>query len=150
MRVYEASISYNLVQLGEAVPLDRPDLVAEYLRSGFAQNPVQESFWMVSLDRKNRPIGRVLVSLGTLTSCLVHPREVFRPAILSSAAAIIVSHNHPSGDPAPSSADLAITRQLREAARVLDIPLMDHVILGTPEGDPNQRGWYSFRAAGLL
>lgn len=150
MRVYEASISYSLVHLGEETALDRPDLVADYLRSGFEQNPVQESFWVVMLDRRNRPMGRTMTSLGTLTSTMVHARDVFRPAILASAAAIIVAHNHPSGDPAPSAADISITRRLREAAKVLEIDLLDHVVVGTLEGDPQKRGWYSFREAGLL
>lgn len=150
MRVYEASISYNLVHLGEEVVLDRPNVVADYLRSGFELNPVQESFWVVLLDRRSHPIGRTMVSLGTLTSTLIHPREVFRPAILGSAAAIIVAHNHPSGDPAPSAADISITRKLRESSKVLEIDLLDHVVVGNPEGDPQKRGWYSFREAGLL
>jgi DNA repair protein RadC len=150
MRIYEASIRYELVQLGEAVVLDRADLVVEYIKSAFETYPTQESFWVVLLDRKNHPIGRVMVSLGTLTSTLVHPREVLRPAILASAAAIIVAHNHPSGDPAPSSADIRITRQLREACQLIDIALLDHVVVGQPEGDPTGSGFYSFRAAGLL
>jgi DNA repair protein RadC len=82
---------------------------------------------------------------------LVHPREVFKPAILASAASVVVSHNHPSsGDPHPSSADLQVTRQLREAAQVLGIDLLDHVVVGTKEGDPAGKGYYSFREAGLL
>ena len=97
MRVYEASLSFNLVQLGNDNKVDTPAKVVEYLASAFATNPTQEAFWVIMLDRKNRAIGRVMITLGTLTSSLVHPREVFRPAILASAAAIIVSHNHPSG-----------------------------------------------------
>ena len=150
MRIYEASISYNLVQDGDTVALNKPELVAEYLRTAFDSHPTQESFWVVMLDRKNRPVGRVMVSLGTLTSTLAHPREVFRPAILASAAAIIVAHNHPSGDPAPSAADVQITRQLRDASRTIDIDLLDHVIVGYPEADPTGRGFYSFRDAGII
>ena len=97
MRVYEATLSYNLVQLGDSVKVDTPVKVIEYLQSAFAENPMQESFWVILLDRKNNAIGRVMVSLGTLTASLVHPRDVFKPAILASAAAIIVAHNHPSG-----------------------------------------------------
>lgn len=150
MRVYEASIRYELVSLGEVTALERPELIVEYLRSGFEANPVQESFWVVMLDRRNRPIGRTMVSLGTATSTLVHAREVFRPAILAAATAIVVAHNHPSGDPAPSAADIAVTRKLREASRIVEIDLLDHVVVGTPEGDPHGRGYYSFREAGLL
>jgi DNA repair protein RadC len=150
MRVYEASLSFNLVQLGNDNKVDAPAKVVEYLASAFAANPTQEAFWVIMLDRKNRAIGRVMISLGTLTSSLVHPREVFRPAILASAAAIIAAHNHPSGDPAPSNADIQVTRRLREAAQVIDIELLDHVIVGDPESDPASKGWYSFREAGLL
>jgi len=150
MRVYEASILYNLVQLGDDVKVDTPARVVEYLQSAFAQSPMQETLWVILLNRKNCAIGRVMITSGTLTGSLVHPREVFRPAILASAAAIIVAHNHPSGDPAPSAADLQVTRRLREAALAIDIELLDHVIAGYPESDPAKRGWYSFREAGLL
>jgi DNA repair protein RadC len=150
MRVYEASISYTLVQLGNDTKVNSPQAVTAYLQSAFATHPTQESFWVILLDRKNRAIGRVLISLGTLTSCLVHPREVFKPAILASASAIIVAHNHPSGDPAPSQADLQVTRQLKAAAVTLDIDLLDHVIVGDAESDPKGHGQYSFREAGLL
>jgi DNA repair protein RadC len=105
---------------------------------------------VICLDRKNKPISRTMVTLGTLTSALAHPREVFKIAILASAAAIVVSHNHPSGDPAPSSADIQLTRQLREASKIIGIDLIDHVIVGTAEDDPLHVGYYSFRNAGML
>jgi len=117
MRVYEAKIGYALVALGDEIKLDRPEKVVDYLRSAYDENPLQEAFYVVFLNRKNVPIGRLLVSLGTATSTLAAPREVFRGAILAGATGIIASHNHPSGDPAPSAADLNITRQLREASR---------------------------------
>ena len=150
MRVYEASLTYNLVQLGDDQLVNTPQLIAEYLQSAFAANPMQESFWVILLNRKNRAMGRVMISLGTLTASLAHPREVFKPAILASASAIVVAHNHPSGDPAPSSADIQVTRQLREAAKIMDIDLLDHVVVGYAESDPLGRGYYSFREAGLL
>jgi DNA repair protein RadC len=150
MRVYEASLSYNLVQLGENLTVNTPAKTAEYLQSAFAGHPMQESFWVILLDRKNHALGCVMVSLGTLSNTLVHPREVFKPAILASASAIIVAHNHPSGDPAPSAPDIQVTRQLREAAKILDIMLIDHVIIGYPESDPQGLGYYSFRSSGLL
>lgn len=150
MRVYECKLSYSLVSLGEEVQLNRPEKVADYLRSAFEENPLQEAFYAVYLDRKNHPLGRHLITLGTLNSTLVSPREVFRGAILAGAAALIVSHNHPSGDPAPSAADITVTRMLREAAKVLDIELVDHVVVGDLKGDPNHRGVYSFREAGII
>lgn len=150
MRVFEAKLVYSLVSLGEEVQLNQPSKVADYLRSAFDENPMQEAFYCVYLDRKNHPLGRHLITLGTLNSTLVSPREVFRGAILAGAAAIIVSHNHPSGDPAPSAADITVTRMLRDAAKILDIELLDHVIVGDAKADPTHRGVYSFREAGLL
>ena len=87
---------------------------------------------------------------GTATSSLVHPREVFREAIRAGASAVICAHNHPSGDPAPSSADIQVTRQLREASKTVDIDLLDHIIIGRRESDPAGLGFFSFREAGLL
>lgn len=150
MRVFDAKIVYNLVSPGETQKLDKPELVSEYLKSAYDQNPLQEMFYAVYLNRKNRPLGRHLIRMGTLTSTVVGAREIFRGAILAGASALIVSHNHPSGDPAPSTPDLHVTRQLREAAKILDIELLDHVVVGTKEGDPTGRGYYSFREAGLM
>ena len=150
MRIYEASIAYSLVTLGDVSPVNTPSTIVEYLRDAYEKTPLQESFWVICLDRKNKPISRTMISLGSLTSTVVHPREVFKVAILASAAAIVVSHNHPSGDPAPSSADVQVTRQLREAAKFMGIDLLDHVIVGHPTDDPLHRGYYSFREAGLV
>jgi len=90
----------------------------------------QETFWSLLLDGKQRLQRLVTVTSGTLTASLVHPREVFRAAVREAAAALIVAHNHPSGDPEPSAEDLAVTERLRAAGEVLGIPLQDHVILG--------------------
>jgi DNA repair protein RadC len=90
----------------------------------------QETFHVLLLDGKHRLRRRERISAGTLTSSLVHPREVFGPALREGAAALIVAHNHPSGDPEPSSEDLAVTRRLIEAGRLVGIPLVDHVVIG--------------------
>ena len=150
MRVYEAKMVYSLISLGEEVCLDRPAKIADYLRSAFDENPMQEAFYCVYLDRKNHPLGRHLITLGTATSTLVSPREVFRGAIVAGAVAICVAHNHPSGDPSPSQADIQVTRKLREAARILEIEMLDHVVVGDAKADPQGRGFYSFREAGLM
>jgi DNA repair protein RadC len=150
MRVYECKLSYSLVSLGDESRLDRPAKVADYLRSAFEENPMQEAFYCVYLDRKNHPLGRHLITLGTVDSTLVAPREVFRGAILAGASGLVVAHNHPSGDPSPSAADLHITRILREASKILQIELLDHVIVGDEKSDPQKRGTYSFREAGVL
>jgi DNA repair protein RadC len=109
-----------------------------------------EKFWILCLNRKNRLIKWITVSTGTATGSLVHAREVFREAIRSGAVGIICCHNHPSGDPAPSQADRMITRQIQKAGELLDIPILDHVILGNVEYDPLNQGYYSFSDAGLL
>jgi DNA repair protein RadC len=150
MRVYEAKIVYTLVTEGVQPFLNTPEKIVEYLRSAFEVNPMQEAFYCIYLNRKNRPLGRHLVTLGTATSSLAAPREVFRGAILAGATALVVSHNHPSGDPAPSAADVVVTRALRDAAKVIDIELLDHIIVGQANADPKNVGYYSFREAGLL
>ena len=90
----------------------------------------KEEFHVLLLDAKNRKIKDVRVSEGSLTSSLVHPREVFNPIVRESAAAVILVHNHPSGDPAPSQEDLHITRRLREIGEVMGVRVLDHVIVG--------------------
>jgi DNA repair protein RadC len=102
-----------------------------------------EEFHLLALDSQSQVLREVLVTRGLLNSSLVHPREVFRPAIAEAAAGIIVVHNHPSGDPTPSAEDRSVTRQLVSAGQLLDLPLYDHVIIA---GDR----FVSFAAAGLL
>jgi DNA repair protein RadC len=113
------------------------------LMQPFADREVGESFWILALDSQHRVSGPTVITRGILNASLVHPREVFQAAILASAVAVVLVHNHPSGDPTPSPDDRAVTDQLVAAGRLLDIPVHDHVILG--------RGRYtSFAEAGLL
>lgn len=121
-------------RLASASPLDKfhfgsPQQGAAFLmpRLRYAK---KEQFIVILLDSKNRVIGTELVSEGTLTDSLVHPREVFRPAILQHAASIVVAHNHPSGDPYPSEEDCDLTQTLTEAGKTLSIPVLDHLIIG--------------------
>jgi DNA repair protein RadC len=102
-----------------------------------------EEFHLVALDSQSQVLREVLITRGLLNSSLVHPREVFRAAIVEAAAGIIVVHNHPSGDPTPSAEDRAATKQLAAAGQLLDVPLYDHVIIA---GDR----FVSFASAGLL
>lgn len=104
---------------------------------------VVEEFHLLTLDAQNRITCQLLITRGILNGSLVHPREVFRAAIAEAAAGIILVHNHPSGTPAPSSEDRAVTVQLVEAGKLLDVPVYDHVIVG---GDR----YFSFAEAGLL
>ena len=90
----------------------------------------QETFLVVLLDNKNRVIKEVIISAGSLTSSIVHPREVFNPAIKESAASVIFVHNHPSGDPEPSKEDIQMTQRLLEVGNVVGIKILDHIIIG--------------------
>jgi DNA repair protein RadC len=109
-----------------------------------ARNLDREHFWAIALDACNGVLGLELVSVGTLTAALVHPREVFKAALLANAAQIVVVHNHPSGDLRASPEDRESTTRLKEAGKLLGVPLVDHVILGAAGG------FFSFREAGLL
>ncbi len=114
---------------GSRVVLASPEQV--YARYGpLMEDLHKEVFRAALLDAQNGLLRDVIVSEGTLSASLVHPREVFKPAILEPAASVILLHNHPSGDPTPSREDLRLTRQLAECARMLDLRLHDHVIIG--------------------
>ena len=103
--------------------------VADLMRSVVAGLD-REAFFVVLVDGKNRVSGINLVSLGSLTAALVHPREVFKPAIAGSAAALVLVHNHPSGDPTPSAEDVALTKRLCEVGDLVGIKVLDHIVLG--------------------
>jgi DNA repair protein RadC len=139
-----------LAQSAEVEPvLNRPELIYQHFRRQIIGLQI-EKFWVLCLNRKNRLIRQVEITSGTATSSLAHPREVFRAAIRHGATAVVCAHNHPSGDPAPSAADIQVTRQLRDAAKAVDIDLLDHLVVGLAAADPHGRGYYSFREAGLI
>ena len=121
-----------------------PEAAAEILRGIVAERP-QEVFAAILLNSKHRAIGVVEVSVGTLNASLVHPREVFRAAILENAASIIVGHNHPSGDCSPSKEDTDVTTRLREAGKLMGIQVLDHIIVGIGSAD-----FYSYQQEGRL
>jgi len=151
MKIYEAKIIYTCIRDDLAPPLcDSPEKVVEFMDEAFSEDPTVEWFFVISLNRKNRALGRTAITKGTATASLVHPREIFRPLILSGASAFICVHNHPSGDPSPSQADIRATRQLREASKAMQIEFLDHVIIGEKSVDPGKQGFYSFAEAGLL
>ncbi len=129
--------------------LDDPQRVFQFFQPMLPSLEV-EKFWVLALNRKNHLIKAKEVTSGTVSGSLVHPRECFREAIKLNASAVIVVHNHPSGDPSPSSADIEVTRKLREAAELLDIDFLDHVILGRSRPDQSQTAFYSFADSGLL
>lgn len=115
----------------ESPVLDNPETVAALMRERV--RPLQvETFEILLLNTRRRLIDVVKISDGTLDTILVHPREVFKPAIAANAAAIVLTHNHPSGDPSPSEADIKVTRDLMRVGQLLKIEVLDHVIIGRP------------------
>jgi DNA repair protein RadC len=114
---------------GPVVRFANSAAVYEAFRQHFEQLD-REEFIVVLLNAKNDLIGFNVVSVGTLTASLVHPREVFKPVVLSNAAAIMLLHNHPSGDPSPSVEDLHITKRLREIGEVFGVKVLDHLVMG--------------------
>ena len=127
--------------------LDSPELVYELLEAEMRALH-KESLRVLLLDTRYHLIGTEQVSLGSVNESIAHPRDVFRPAVVASAYAVIVVHNHPSGDPSPSQSGHGLTRRLVEAAELLQIKLLDHVIIGAPaEG---RQPYFSFKEAGVL
>lgn len=116
---------------------DTPDAAARYWRTHIPANPYFnpecECFVVLLLNTRRRVKGHHVVSIGTLDTILVHPREVFRHALFAAAAAVVLMHNHPSGEPQPSEADIKVTRDIIRAGQILKIEVLDHVIMGNPK-----------------
>lgn len=146
MRYQLVEKRWLVVREGEHNPriLGNPDAVYNLVK-GFVADDEREHFYLIFLDAQNHYKGHHEVSVGTLSASLVHPREVFKPAILASAASIILVHNHPSGDPTPSTEDTRLTQQLVACSKLLDIRIHDHLILGNGSGK-----WVSFATRGQL
>jgi len=127
--------------------LDSPELVHDLVATEM-RTLHKESLRVILLDTRYHLLRMEEVSLGSVNESIAHPRDVFRPAVVSSAYAVIVVHNHPSGDPSPSQSDHSLTRRLAEAAELLQIKLLDHIIIGAPaEG---RLPYFSFKEAGVL
>jgi len=127
--------------------IDSPPLVYDLLGSEMRALS-KESLRVILLDTRYHLMRVEEISLGSLNESIAHPREIFRPALIHSAYALIVVHNHPSGDPSPSEADHRLTRRLQEAANLLQINLLDHIIIGAPNGSASP--YFSFKEAGVL
>jgi len=148
---------FKVVALRDCVAPDRlvdtPERAVAYWQENIAQddrfNPDCECCIALLVNTRRNIKGHVLVSIGTLDTMLVHPREVFRAAIVSASAAVILMHNHPSGDPCPSEADIKVTRDLIRAGQLLKIELLDHIVVGraTPE---RSKGYASLRELGYF
>jgi len=127
--------------------LDSPELIYKLLGDEMRMLRT-ESLRVVLLDTRYRLMRIESVSVGSMNESIAHPREIFRPAITYSAYAVIVVHNHPSGDPSPSQTDHSLTRRLAEAAELLQIKLLDHIVVGAPAN--SSPGYFSFKEAGVL
>lgn len=128
---------------GKAVPVVKgPESIYELVFPRL-RNELREHFVGVYLNSRNNVISQETISVGSLNASIVHPREVFRPALLHAAAGVIIAHNHPSGDSNPSEEDIAITRRLHEAGKILGIDLLDHVVVA-------KDGYTSLRERRLL
>ncbi len=132
----------------ESPPLDNPETVVSFMRETNRLKNV-ESFQVLLLNTRKRLIRVEPVSQGLLDTILVHPREVFRAAIAANAAAIVLIHNHPSGDPAPSEADIKVTRDLIRAGQLLKIEVVDHVIIGRASAE-RAKDYSSLRELGYF
>lgn len=132
----------------ESPALDSPERVADLLREE-ARAVAVEQFHVILLNTRRRLIRLERLSQGTLDTILIHAREVFRPAIAANASAIVLAHNHPSGDPTPSEADIRVTRDLVRAGQLLKIEVLDHVILGRAT-DARPRDFVSLRELGYF
>jgi DNA repair protein RadC len=140
--VYVKELTQRRYRGKELKPIRGPDDVVALLGRKLKKEQ-REHFLVLLLNARHEVIGRETVSIGTLNASLVHPREVFRPAISAAAASVVLVHNHPSGDPEPSEEDLGITKRLVEAGELLGIGVLDHVIVAS-------RGVVSFRFRKLL
>jgi DNA repair protein RadC len=127
--------------------VDSPEIVCQLLAQDL-RALTRESLRSLLLDTKYQLLRIEEISLGSLNESIAHPREIFRPALIHSAYAIIMVHNHPSGDPSPSEADRRLTRRAAEVGTLLQINLLDHIIIGGMQA--GQPSYYSFKEAGLL
>jgi len=119
-----------------------PESVVKAIRASI-KDKAKEHFKLILLNPRNKIIGISTISIGTLNASLVHPREVFKDAIMHTAASVVLAHNHPSGDPEPSEDDITITKRLIEAGKILGIEVMDHIIIA-------KNGFFSFKEKGLI
>lgn len=122
--------------------IEHPDDLAEWFEAEYGHLE-QEHFVAVYLDTKGKIISHRVLFVGTLNESCMHPRNIFKEAFEKNANAVLVTHNHPSGDPSPSKADLQCTAQLKEVAKMMGVQLLDHIIVG-------HNAWFSFRQAGYL
>ncbi|OVE73920.1 hypothetical protein BVX94_02275 [bacterium B17] len=147
MNYMTAIIQLPLVKEAGAIKLKTPEDVSRLCSD--MTNLAQETFQVLCLDSKNNLVERCMATLGISDASLVHPREVFRTAIEKNASAVLLVHNHPSGDPAPSAEDVRITKQLVEAGKIVDIKVLDHIIIGRRKKTEDLKHFISMREEGV-
>jgi DNA repair protein RadC len=128
-------------------PLDTPERIHEFFGPQMRHLP-QEQVMVAVLDARLKHMGTAVVSMGTVSESAAHPREILRPVITRGAHGFVLIHNHPSGDPSPSRSDETVTRRLLDAARLMQVEFLDHVIIGRPAA--GRSAYYSFREAGVI
>ena len=148
---------FKLVPMRETAPPqtrpigDTPEAIAEYWRAQVETSPnyshTTEQAAVIMLNTRRRITGHVIAATGTLDTILIHPREIYHAAILANAAAIVLAHNHPSGDPTPSEADIKVTRDLIRAGQLLKIEMLDSIVIGHHAAT---QPFVSLRAAGYF
>ena len=146
----ERNLNVVRVKLIDDTPLFGNELIqsandAVFLMQKELRNCDRETFCALHLNAKGKPLSMSIISIGELTSTIVHPREVFKASILSNASAVIFMHNHPSGELIPSEEDKKATKRLEMAGQILGIPVVDHIIVGE-----NKENYYSFHANDIL
>lgn len=136
--VKESAVNYGVDSLSD------PQTIVAMLNNCYGLNRLaEEHIFLIALSTQNKPLGIFEVSHGTINASLCNPREIFIRLLLSGASSFVLSHNHPSGDCTPSKEDIKMTRHIKDAADIMGIYCLDHIIIG----DPN---YYSFKATGLL
>ncbi len=141
--MYVCELTKRTYRAKAEVVVTGPEVAYALLKDRFRHGEAREHFVIVLLSARQGVIGVETVSIGSLNASIVHPREVFRPAITQAAAAVILAHNHPSGNPDPSDDDLALTRRLAQVGELVGIPVIDHLVIA---GD----GFLSFKQSGYL
>ena len=139
--VVKKGLRFMMVKESTEAKLNSPSKIYEFMRSEAKID--RECVWVLHMNTKLKLIEKELVSMGTIDTALVHPREVFKRAILNSSSSIIVVHNHPSGDPTPTEEDKRIAKKLRQAGEILDIPVKDFLVISS-------KGYTSFAEKGML
>lgn len=130
-----------------AAPLDSPELIHDYFGPQM-RHLTQEQVICATVDSRLRHIATTVISMGSVTEATAHPRDVLRPVITRGASGFVLIHNHPSGDPSPSRADERVTQNILEAAKLMQVTFVDHVIVG--RASEGRMPFYSFRAGGLI